>query len=1174
MHRELVPSEPSSFERRLPQDVESVRIELPRGLKCYGSLSVAGQSGSLRVPTKVYNVTVEPNACQRKAKELIREHSRPCTSEYALQPRSSGELSFDSVYFGRDAHTAPTQGSASSTKVTSIHERTCFKAERAHKFAIGRYFPALANPSLVPTYRLPNGRKRREQLAPMGDNSPRAGSSSLPQRKKQSSTLMDPTFSKTLKHESKRDVITNLPFLSGAVDRGPSSNMISDRGPALFSEFYETPREVQKEEYRSTKDRWKHGTFKPNSSKTNLLEASSVQAGFATYSSASASSWPPSQALHGSADGSQLDPSGAASSSLARVAKQGTAREVSEIQGAPPPVDPYHDLRAIVFEWLENCNDNAAVDFIVATVSTVVAEETPGASGQTGILATKLRDSIWDSGEGAPNRTKREALTDLVNEMVSEVKDRKELGDFTATATIHEQVQARANRASKYSSAPSGTGTRHSRVRRNSSKESVNRKRPVEQSCFIPVFSAPVAGSLAAMGNSGLTSEEKEIKKAAELAHERVWRSAFAKLADDGKVHLDDSVKTFELMGFFQPDFSWIQEAWKTITGYTQLGVEDFLAVARFYESRERAGFLAAFNACDVDGSGTVEEIELESLLKSFNVEPMKHVLEEVILEVDEDRSGVLNFQEFEKVLARLKVREGFTKKEHEVLMDVFARFDRDGSKEMDAQELIGVLGWLGYSFSSDAVSEIVKLVDVDASGLINEREFLVCMRMVREREIEKLRAAIMANDADGSGTIQYNELENLIRALGYYPDSDSVQEAADDAGISKDDNDLDLSELWLLLQIFRSREGFNRAEAMEIETAFTKFDRRNGNTGEISVLEIGKVIRSAGYPLPFEQQQNITSKVDVDGSGKLDLSELRKMVRMVRDMNIDSFRDAFAGALDRQLGSGDDDTWVSIENAKAELRTLKCATQEEQNVNIAHEDIVRRKSQGDALGTDIYGFVRTAIRCYKDARRSFRQNGGFTTKEISEMRVTFDMFDMDRSGDIGSGELIALIEKLFPEMASKPELRPQLVQLIGEADINGDGSLDFADFLRMMRQFNDLQDRYKITKESSAIQETRFSSAEVSEFRELFLAQGEGRCELTLAEVKEMVSLICPMGDKFASELASIFRETSKRQQGVEGRRDRADFPEFLWFMRTLLDMNFGNIRERTNSAPVVAPP
>merc|ERR1719221_1992508 len=104
-------------------------------------------------------------------------------------------------------------------------------------------------------------------------------------------------------------------------------------------------------------------------------------------------------------------------------------------------------------------------------------------------------------------------------------------------------------------------------------------------------------------------------------------------------------------------------------------------------------------------------------------------------------------------------VREGFTRKEFDVVMDIMRRFDNDASGSIDTKELIGILGWLGYNWAPARVQAILKEVDVDDSGTINEREFLMCMRKVRDCELATIAEAIRANDLDGSGTVSGDEI-------------------------------------------------------------------------------------------------------------------------------------------------------------------------------------------------------------------------------------------------------------------------------------------------------------------------------------------------------------------------------------------------------------------------------
>lgn len=59
-----------------------------------------------------------------------------------------------------------------------------------------------------------------------------------------------------------------------------------------------------------------------------------------------------------------------------------------------------------------------------------------------------------------------------------------------------------------------------------------------------------------------------------------------------------------------------------------------------------------------------------------------------------------------------------------------------------------------------------------------------------------------------------------------------------------------------------------------------------------------------------------------------------------------------------------------------------------------------------------------------------------------------------------------------------------------------------------------DLQDGERVQKESVAVAETGFTAYEVNDFRELFLACGRGRGELTLQDVTKMINQITPLGD------------------------------------------------------------
>merc|ERR1719162_2412993 len=151
-------------------------------------------------------------------------------------------------------------------------------------------------------------------------------------------------------------------------------------------------------------------------------------------------------------------------------------------------------------------------------------------------------------------------------------------------------------------------------------------------------------------------------------------------------------------------------------------------------------------------------------------------------------------------------------------------------------------------------------------------------------------------------------------------------------------------------------------------------------------------------------------------------------------------------------------------------------------------------------------------------------------------MKERFQFYDEDGSGELSGREIISVLEAHFPTLANDPTRRPLILQLLKEADEDGNGSLDFADFLRLMRQATDIQDQLMIAKELRAIDETRFSPSEVLEFRELMLAVRGEAVEIGFEEVQQLLGAIIPMGAKNVLKLRTAFGEVAKCQSGVAG--------------------------------------
>lgn len=684
---------------------------------------------------------------------------------------------------------------------------------------------------------------------------------------------------------------------------------------------------------------------------------------------------------------------------------------------------------------------------------------------------------------------------------------------------------------------------------------------------------------------------------------EEAWYRVFHKLKDDGSLHHDDLPHALELCGYSNPDPACIEEAFFQITKFTTIGEGQFFEFVRMYLDRLDKMYTAAFVMSDKDSSGAVDIPELIELLKGFGIEPLPCILDALIKEVSEDDDpDSLSLQEFKKVMELLRVREGFLREEVEGFFDLFEKFDRDQSDEIDTREFHAALVYLGYGFSRDVVTDIVNEVDHNRSGTLSKREFLVSMRKIREREIAAMQDIIKREDTDGSGTVNVAELVRVFKALGYVAvDPQAISEACEAAGIETG-VELGLNEMWKLLLVFRSRDGLLEDEAHEIEAAFMRYANSGDADGEIGTLQIGKVLRFIGYPTPFEVQQQLAARVDIDGSGRLSLQELRKLIRIHRESEIDLARRAF------WMG-GDPDTLAPItrEDAVLALKTLGLGISDKSAPKSSPSPVsgggmakrgsmlrgrgggsaVSRKSLHPATAdgghvvldefpslvaddrgmVDVDNFLRCFLDLKRASRRIFRENGGFTTEETQELRRCFQYYDKDGSGDINNGELILVIEEVFPKMAHDRNMRPTLVQLMKEIDADGNGSLDFQDFLRLMQQLQDLQLKERCAKESQVVTDTGFTHSQVEEFRELFLADAEDAA-LSGHALRSMLRTVFPLGDRHLTELGMAIEDVTGAPCPRSHDFPKLDFPEFLLLMRKLLDIDFAQMSRRTANA------
>jgi len=138
----------------------------------------------------------------------------------------------------------------------------------------------------------------------------------------------------------------------------------------------------------------------------------------------------------------------------------------------------------------------------------------------------------------------------------------------------------------------------------------------------------------------------------------------------------------------------------------------------------QREEFKQAFALFDKNGDGQITTKELGTVMRSLGQSPTDSELQDMISEVDTDRNGTIEFDEF-LILMHKKMRESDTEEE---IREAFKVFDKDGNGYISASELRQVMANLGEKLTDEEVEEMIREADADGDGQVNYEEFVQMM--------------------------------------------------------------------------------------------------------------------------------------------------------------------------------------------------------------------------------------------------------------------------------------------------------------------------------------------------------------------------------------------------------------------------------------------------------------
>merc|ERR1712232_1018636 len=348
------------------------------------------------------------------------------------------------------------------------------------------------------------------------------------------------------------------------------------------------------------------------------------------------------------------------------------------------------------------------------------------------------------------------------------------------------------------------------------------------------------------------------------------------------------------------------------------------------------------------------------------------------------------------------------------------------------------------------------------------------------------------------------------------------------------------------------------------IDSTMAKYEHDSSLQPAVKPIDMPKVLRHMGFSLSYKAQQRLLARV-AKGNLSYGVQQVRKVVRMCHDHRTNELRSAFMRFASSEFellpNSVAPEVLRSVGGLDGgQLSILGDSTKPRKST--AHGlMMMRQQLSNPGAGLSFTTFMRIARIHDEEARKAVREVGGFSKEEIKKLRVDFDEFDSDKSGEVDSDELMPLINKVFPGIGQDPHHRPLILEMIHEADEDGSGSLDFDDFLRLMRMVGDLEHKRMLQREEEVMDETHFSPHEVREFREIFSTHASRQDHITFPDTCELLRPVCALGDKNLAVLTELFNEFSEKSALL-------DFPSFLRLIHKVLETNFSDIKRRTHDA------
>ena len=130
------------------------------------------------------------------------------------------------------------------------------------------------------------------------------------------------------------------------------------------------------------------------------------------------------------------------------------------------------------------------------------------------------------------------------------------------------------------------------------------------------------------------------------------------------------------------------------------------------------------FNLFDTKKQEFLDADDLEDILRVFGFRPSKEELQEILVEIDEDGSGEIEFGEFCQLCAKFLVEEPDEETMKAELKDAFRMYDKEGNGYITTGQIREILLEVDPNIKAEDLDDVIDEIDEDGTGNLDFEGF------------------------------------------------------------------------------------------------------------------------------------------------------------------------------------------------------------------------------------------------------------------------------------------------------------------------------------------------------------------------------------------------------------------------------------------------------------------